>query len=89
VSLYINAELRGCIGSLQATKDLIDTANHNPNAAAFFCSTILPLQELEFDQLSLNMSVLQQEEEMQFSSEQDLLNQLRPKIDGLIFAQGR
>jgi len=89
VSLHINAELRGCVGSLQATKALIDDVNHNANAAAFTDPRFAALQELEFDHLSLNISVLQPATDMQFSSEQDLLNQLLPKIDGLVFTQGR
>ena len=76
--------LRGCIGSAVATRPLIvDVAQHAFNAA--FREPRFPrLDWLELAGLSLSVSVLTPPEPMRFSSESDLLAQLRPGVDGLI-----
>jgi AmmeMemoRadiSam system protein A len=82
--------LRGCIGSAVATRPLIvDVAQHAFNAA--FRDPRFPrLDWLELAGLSLSISVLTPPEPMRFSSEADLLAQLRPGVDGLIIEdQGR
>ncbi len=76
--------LRGCIGSAVATRPLIvDVVQHAFNAA--FRDPRFPrLDWLELAGLSLSVSVLTPPEPMRFSSEADLLAQLRPGVDGLI-----
>jgi MEMO1 family protein len=76
--------LRGCIGSAVATRPLIvDVVQHAFNAA--FRDPRFPrLDWLELAGLSLSVSVLTPPEPMKFSSEADLLAQLRPGVDGLI-----
>ncbi len=84
VTLHQHAQLRGCIGSLEAVQPLANDVAQNAFSAALRDPRFPPLKADELDGLSLEISVLGLPEAMTFSSEQDLLQQLRPGIDGLI-----
>ena len=84
VTLMINHELRGCIGSLSAYRALVDDIAQNAFAAAFSDPRFPALSQPEYDQLEYHLSVLSDSSSMQFESEEDLLSQIRPGIDGLI-----
>lgn len=88
VTLHAQAELRGCIGSLEAYRPLIEDVSDHAFAAAFRDPRFAPLRENELDGISLDISVLGTPERLHFSSEQDLLHQLRPGQDGLILQDG-
>lgn len=89
VTLKISGELRGCIGSLEAHQPLVDNVAHNAYAAAFSDPRFPPLTEREFSQLEFHISVLTPSEPVTFGSEEDLLSQIRPGIDGLVLEEGR
>lgn len=84
VTLQIKQQLRGCIGTLEAYRPLIVDVVENAFAAAFRDPRFAPLQASEYEQLHYHLSILNTPEAMQFNSEADLLDQLRPGIDGLI-----
>lgn len=84
VTLYKYGELRGCIGSLEAYQPLINDIAEHAYSAAFHDPRFSSLKEHEYEKLEIKISVLGQAEVMSFDSEEDLLNQLRPTIDGLI-----
>ncbi len=84
VTLNIDGQLRGCIGTLEAHRPLLLDVAYNAFAAAFNDPRFLPLSQAEFEQLEIHISILSPAEEMAFTSEQDLINQLRQGIDGLI-----
>jgi len=86
VTLSIDGALRGCIGSLEAHRPLVEDINHNAYAAAFQDPRFPPLNSAEYPLLQVHISVLSSPVTMNFSSEADLLRQLRPNIDGLILA---
>jgi AmmeMemoRadiSam system protein A len=88
VTLKIHGELRGCIGSLQAHRPLVEDVAHNAYAAAFSDPRFPALSEQEFPDLEFHISVLTSALPMSFRSEADLLNQLRPGIDGLVLEDG-
>ncbi|WP_455220700.1 AmmeMemoRadiSam system protein A [Kaarinaea lacus] len=90
VTLNINNELRGCIGTLEAHEPLVIDVAHNARSAAFHDPRFGPLTQAELDRLQIHISILGIPEPMDFSSEQELIQQLRPGIDGLIInAAGR
>lgn len=89
VTLQIHQRLRGCIGMLEAVRPLVEDVAENAFAAAFRDSRFPPLAESELDELEIHLSILTPAEPMIFASEQDLLNQLQPGIDGLILEEGR
>lgn len=84
VTLHRNEQLRGCIGSLEAHQPLATDVAQNAFSAAFRDPRFPPLDKDELKDLTLEVSVLTSPEAMTFSSEQDLLRQLRPGVDGLI-----
>ncbi len=88
VTLKLNGELRGCIGSLKARYSLIDDLQSNAVAAAFHDPRFPPLSEDELDQIQIEVSILSPPEKIEYSSEADLLAQLRPHIDGVVFNCG-
>ena len=90
VTLKINGELRGCIGMLEATRPLITDVHHNAYAAAFSDPRFPALQEKELPLIEIHISILGTPEPMSFESEEDLITQIKPNVDGLILeAEGR
>ena len=88
VTLHSGEELRGCIGSLQAHRPLIRDIAENAFSAAFHDPRFPPVTDGELKSISLDISVLGQAERMTFDSEQELLKQIRPTVDGLILKDG-
>lgn len=88
VTLTLGGRLRGCIGILEACRPLAEDVAGNARAAAFDDPRFPPLTKKEFDKLEIHISILSPPEEMVFSSEADVLNQIRPGIDGLILQDG-
>jgi len=88
VTLRIDRELRGCIGTLQAYQPLVFDVSHNARSAAFQDPRFSPLTIQEFPLVDVHISILGLPELMNFSSEQDLIAQIRPGIDGLILTAG-
>lgn len=84
VTLEISGQLRGCIGALAASQPLVQDVAAHAYAAAFEDPRFPALREDEFPKLDLHISVLSPPEPLYFSSEEELLAQLRPGVDGLI-----
>lgn len=90
VTLHLKGSLRGCIGSLEARRPLIEDVAENAFAAAFRDPRFQPLTRPEYGLLDIAISVLTPPEPMTFANEQDLMTQIRPCVDGLILqAAGR
>jgi len=87
VTLNINHQLRGCIGMLEAVRPLAEDIAENAFLAAFQDPRFPPLQADEFDDLEIHLSLLTAAEPIAFTSEQDLISQLQPGIDGLILEE--
>lgn len=84
VTLLLNQQLRGCIGTLSAYQPLAQDVAEHAYAAAFNDPRFKPVSREEAEQLEIKVSILNPAKEMCFSSEEDLLSQLQPNIDGLI-----
>ncbi len=88
VTLHKHGQLRGCIGSIIPTRPLALDISHNAFAAAFQDPRFPPVQADELDDLNIEISVLSMPEPLEFTSETDLLEKIRPGIDGLILKEG-
>lgn len=88
VTLKKHGELRGCIGTLEAYQPLVNDVAHNAFSAAFSDPRFLPLATDELDSLEIHISILTPASPMNFDSEEDLLSQIQPGIDGLILEEG-
>lgn len=84
VTLEIGGQLRGCIGALTAYLPLVQDVATHAHAAAFKDPRFPELRPDEFPKLEVFISVLSPPEPMRFDSEEDLLAQMRPEVDGLI-----
>lgn len=88
VTLKIESKLRGCIGTLEAHQPLVVDVASNAYSAAFRDSRFPGLQSSELEMLEFHLSILSKPEPMQVESEEDLLAQMRPHIDGLVIEEG-
>ena len=88
VTLTQSGALRGCIGSLEAHRSLLDDVRANACAAAFKDPRFPPLTARELPGTRVEVSILTPAEPIRFRDEAELLAQLRPGIDGLILEHG-
>lgn len=84
VTLKINGALRGCIGSPTAWRPLAEDVADNAAKAAFNDPRFAPLSAQEWPRVEMSVSVLTPPAPMTFTDQDDLLAQLRPRVDGLI-----
>lgn len=84
VTLHLASALRGCVGTLEASRPLAIDVAHNAFRAAFWDPRFAPLARSEFTGLDIHISVLGEPEALPCDSETELLNKLRPQVDGLI-----
>ncbi len=89
VTLQKHHQLRGCIGMLEAVRPLAEDIAENAFLAAFKDPRFPPLADDEFGELAIHLSILTPAEPVTFTSEQNLITQLQPGIDGLILEEGR
>lgn len=80
--------LRGCIGSLVARRPLDEDVQANALAAAFEDPRFPALTPSELPNIVVEVSVLTTPEPLPYDGVQDLLNQLRPNVDGVTIEQG-
>jgi AmmeMemoRadiSam system protein A len=86
VTLTIAGALRGCCGTLEASRPLLLDVWHNALASAFRDPRFLPLTAPEWPLAQLEVSVLTPRERVVVASEDELLRCLAPGRDGLVLA---
>lgn len=84
VTLRRGGELRGCVGSVEIVRPLIEDVCRNAVAAALRDPRFPPLEPAELDEVELEVTLLSSPEPIAFTSEADALAQLRPGEDGLL-----
>lgn len=84
VTLTQSGALRGCVGSLQAFDPLAQAVANAAFNAAFCDRRFQPLAATELEITQIEISVLSAAETLSANSRDELLEQLRPGIDGLI-----
>jgi AmmeMemoRadiSam system protein A len=84
VTLNLHGQLRGCIGSLVATRSLYDDIVSNAKAAAFSDSRFKPLSVEEFDNIEIELSILSTPVVLQYDNLIDLKSKIKPGIHGVI-----
>lgn len=89
VTLNRFGDLRGCIGHLKAIQPLVSDVSENACSAAFRDPRFPPLTSSELEGLELHISVLTPATPIEFASQADLLEKIRPGVDGLILKLGR
>jgi len=88
VTLQLNGELRGCVGSLLAKRPLREDVETNARAAAFHDSRFAPLSRREYTGIEIEVSLLSSMEKLAFESQKQLFTLLRPGVDGVVLEYG-
>lgn len=88
ITLMENGKLRGCVGSIQAHRPLLEDLKTNTRSAAFNDPRFPRVQPAEFPDLSVEVSLLSPPEPFEVASEEDALARLRPGVDGVILELG-
>jgi len=88
VTLMQTGQLRGCIGSLQAYRPLLDDVKENAIAAAFRDPRFKPLAASEYNEICIEVSLLSPLKAMTISNEEDALTQFQPGVDGVVLHCG-
>lgn len=76
--------LRGCVGSIEAIQPLIEDVRSRAVAAAFQDPRFPPLEIPELEEISIEISRLTPPGRLIYKTPEDLIDQLRPGIDGVI-----
>jgi AmmeMemoRadiSam system protein B/AmmeMemoRadiSam system protein A len=84
VTLMLEAKLRGCIGSLAATRRLGEDVAENAQAAALRDPRFAPLTPGEWPRCEVEVSVLSPAKPLRFADEAEMLAQIRAGEDGVI-----
>lgn len=89
VTLKIHDQLRGCIGNLSSDESVVEGVRRNAVNAAFGDYRFSPLGNDELDTVDIEISILSEPRPLDHSGGRDLLDKLRPGIDGVMIRQGR
>ncbi|GAP21205.1 AmmeMemoRadiSam system protein A [Leptolinea tardivitalis] len=89
VTLTIQGSLRGCIGTLEAYQPLVKDVVEHAAAAAVEDFRFNPVSPSEIQTIAIEISVLSKPERLIYSTTEELLEKLNPKIDGVILKDGR
>lgn len=88
VTLMKQGELRGCIGTLEAHRPLLEDVRKNARAAAFEDPRFFPLRREEFADIRVEVSLLSVPEPLAVETEAEALARLRPHLDGVVLEYG-
>ncbi len=88
VTLNRVGRLRGCIGTIDAHRPLCADIAANAIGSGFFDTRFTPLTPDDLNGLTISISVLTPKTERNFAGEEELLDLIRPQIDGLVIADG-
>jgi AmmeMemoRadiSam system protein A len=88
VTLHRCNQLRGCVGTLVASRPLVADVAHSAFRAAFRDGRFPALNSAELDGLDVHISVLSPLEPLSSPDEASLLEQIRPGVDGLVLRDG-
>ena len=88
VTLTIDGGLRGCIGHIIPQETLLEGIRVNAINAAFRDPRFRPLSTKEWERVKIEISILTEPKPLPYSDSQDLLEKLRPGVDGVIIKKG-
>jgi len=88
VTLKVRGELNGCIGSIETDEPLGSSVARHAWSAAFSDPRLPQLRRPDCAHLEVEISVLSALDAISAESRDDLLDSLRPGVDGLLIAAG-
>ncbi|MFY9707116.1 MAG: AmmeMemoRadiSam system protein A [Desulfobacterales bacterium] len=87
VTLHKNKALRGCIGTIEATRSLLAGVEDNARNSAFRDPRFPPLEADELPAIDIEISVLSVPVALKYDDADDLLKKLQPGIHGVIISR--
>ena len=88
VTLTKNGNLRGCIGTLEAYQPLAMDVQEHAVAAALQDPRFPRVVPEELSKIDIEVSVLSPKQVLHYDDPQELLQKIRPKIDGVVLQDG-
>jgi hypothetical protein len=88
VTLSSSGVLRGCIGTIKHDRPLALDVQFHAQAAARDDYRFAPVLPEELPQIDIEISVLNQPHPLRYKNSQDLLQKLKPGVDGVILMHG-
>jgi MEMO1 family protein len=88
VTLEVDGEVRGCVGTLKPADPLIVDVVTNTRKAAMQDRRFPPMTPEELAKATVSISILSHLRPLPFRSEAELLDKLRPEVDGLMLRDG-
>ncbi|MEA3553791.1 MAG: AmmeMemoRadiSam system protein A [Campylobacterota bacterium] len=88
VTITIDGNLRGCIGSLIARRSLITDIKSNAYSAAFEDPRFPPLSKEEYKNIKIEISLLSEPSKLEYKDFKDLKTKLIPNKHGVILKLG-
>lgn len=89
VTLTIQGELRGCIGALEAYLPLAEDVREHAMAAALHDYRFPAVSPQELPQIAVEISCLTPARLLAYQHPDELLDRLRPGIDGVVLKDGQ
>ena len=89
VTLEVRGQLNGCIGSMEPSEPLGIAVARRAYDAAFHDPRLPSLTWGDYEDLSVEISILTPMEPLAVTSEAELLSVARPGVDGLLIESGR
>ena len=88
VTLKLKGQLRGCMGCLTPSETILEGIQRNAINSAFNDPRFPTLTSIELDQTEIDISILTSPRELEYTDPNDLLEKLRPNIDGVLINKG-
>lgn len=89
VTLKIDNQLRGCVGTIYPHRSLLNDVAYNAYASGFLDKRFSPVREDEIARIECDISILSSPCPLIFNNEDELLAQLVPYKEGLIIGCGQ
>jgi AmmeMemoRadiSam system protein A len=87
-TLTLEGELRGCRGTIEPVRPLVEDVWQNAWASAFDDPRFPPVSGDEIARLRISISVLSPLEPILVGNEAELISSLEPGVDGLLLSHG-
>lgn len=88
VTLTVEERLRGCIGALEAYQPLAKDVQEHAVAAALQDPRFPAVRPQECPQIQIEVSVLTPKKPLDYQDGEDLLEKIRPGVDGVVLQDG-
>jgi hypothetical protein len=89
VTLNKDGRLRGCIGDIFPRRPLYQAVVYSAAAAAVADRRFRPVGPEELDEIEIEISLLSLPTRLEFKSPEELLERLRPGVDGVVLRLGQ